>query len=142
MEPTICEMPPQSARPVASEEAGCHGRLAEDCEAGAETADEATARSEHRPLNTAEVEKRLEDAIVRRTHGLVRSPRVRAVNGALVLDGFAMSYYAVQLALAAMVETLDRLGCDRPGEIQLAIDVLAMNGACAQGQCSDSPPEG
>jgi hypothetical protein len=59
---------------------------------------------------------------------------VRALNGALVLDGVAASYYGVQLALAAMVETLDRLGCDRPGEIQLDIDVLAMNGSCAQGQ--------
>jgi hypothetical protein len=95
-------------------------------------ADAASTRSEHWPLNTAEVEKCLEDAIVRRTHGLVRSPRVRALNGALVLDGFAASYYAVQLALAAMVEALDSLGCDRPDEIQLAIDVLATNGACTQ----------
>ncbi len=142
MEQTTCQMPRQSARPVAGEEAGGHGRSAGDRGAGTETADAPSTRSEYRPLNTAEVEKLLEDAIVRRTHGLVRSPRVRALNGALVLDGFATSYYGVQLALAAMFEALDRLGCDRPGAIQLAIDVLAMNGPCAQGQCSDSPPEG
>ncbi len=81
MEQKTREMPRQSGRPVTGEGVGCYGRSAE--EPVAETADAPSIRTEHRPLNTAEVEKRLEDAIVRRTHGLVRSPRVRVLNGAL-----------------------------------------------------------
>ena len=64
MEQKTREMPRQSGRPVTGEGVGCYGRSAE--EPVAETADAPSIRTEHRPLNTAEVEKRLEDAIVRR----------------------------------------------------------------------------
>ena len=41
------------------------------------------------------------------------------------MSGFSESYHAVQLAVAGLMETLDALGLDHPGQVDLNIDVIS-----------------
>ena len=68
-------------------------------------------------------------AITARTNGRVQALRVQIQGGRTVLSGFAESYYAIQLAVAGLMETLDALGLDRPGRVDLNIDVMPSHSA-------------
>ena len=75
-------------------------------------------------MTTRELEAHLVRAITVRTHGQVQALRVQILGGRTVLSGFAESYYAIQLAVVGLQETLDALGLDRPGRVDLNIDVM------------------
>ena len=75
-------------------------------------------------MTTTELETHLVRAITARTHGQVQALTVQILGGRTVLSGFAESYYAIQLAVAGLQETLDALGLDRPGRVDLNIDVM------------------
>ena len=75
-------------------------------------------------MTTTELERHLVRAIAVRTHGQVQALRVQILGGRTVLSGFAESYYAIQLAVVGLQETLDALGLDRPGRVDLNIDVM------------------
>ena len=75
-------------------------------------------------MTTTELETHLVRAIAARTHGQVQALRVQILGGRTVLSGFAESYYAIQLAVVGLQETLDALGLDRPGRVDLNIDVM------------------
>ena len=75
-------------------------------------------------MTTTELETHLVRAITARTHGQVQALRVQILGGRTVLSGFAESYYAIQLAVVGLQETLDALGLDRPGRVDLNIDVM------------------
>ena len=75
-------------------------------------------------MTTTELETHLVRAIAVRTHGQVQALRVQILGGRTVLSGFAESYYAIQLAVVGLQGTLDALGLDRPGRVDLNIDVM------------------
>ena len=75
-------------------------------------------------MTTRELEAHLVRAVAVRTHGQVQALRVQILGGRTVLSGFAESYYAIQLAVVGLQETLDALGLDRPGRVDLNIDVM------------------
>jgi hypothetical protein len=75
-------------------------------------------------MTTTELETHLVRAITGRTHGQVQALTVQIRGGRTVLNGFAESYYAIQLAVVGLQETLDALGLDRPGRVDLNIDVM------------------
>ena len=75
-------------------------------------------------MTATELETHLVRAITARTHGQVQALGVQILGGRTVLSGFAESYYAIQLAVVGLQETLDALGLDRPGRVDLNIDVM------------------
>ena len=75
-------------------------------------------------MTTSELEAHLVRAVAVRTHGQVQALTVQILGGRTVLSGFAESYYAIQLAVVGLQETLDALGLDRPGRVDLNIDVV------------------
>jgi hypothetical protein len=75
-------------------------------------------------MTASELEALLVRAIAARTHGQVQALTVQILGGRTVLSGFAESYYAIQLALAGLQETVDALGLDRPGRVDLNIEVM------------------
>ncbi len=78
----------------------------------------------HTHMTATDLEMHLVRAINMRTHGEVQALRVQILGGRTVLSGFAGSYYAIQLAVVGLQETLDVLGLDRPGRVDLNIDVM------------------
>jgi len=62
--------------------------------------------------------------IVRRTGGRIRSLSIRRVGGRLLIQGSTRSYYARQLAQAAVSEMLGALGGAAPAEVDFSIHVL------------------
>jgi len=78
----------------------------------------------HTHTTATDLEAHLVRAIAARTHGQVQALRVQILGGRTVLSGFAESYYAIQLAVVGLQETLDALGLDRPGRVDLNIDVM------------------
>lgn len=62
--------------------------------------------------------------IVRRTGGRIRSLSVQRVGGRLLIQGSTRSYYARQLAQAAVSEMLGALGGAAPAEVDFSIHVL------------------
>ncbi len=75
-------------------------------------------------MTTRELETHLVRAIAARTHGQIQAFRVQILGGRTILSGFAESYYAIQLAVVGLQETLDALGLDRPGRVDLNIEVM------------------
>jgi hypothetical protein len=75
-------------------------------------------------MTASELETHLVRAITARTSGRVQGLRVQIQGGRTVLSGFSESYYAIQLALAGLMETLNALGLDHPERVDLNIDVL------------------
>ena len=78
----------------------------------------------HTHLTATDLERHLVRAIAGRTHGQVQALRVQILGGGTVLSGFAESYYAIQLALVGLQETFDAFGLDRPGRVDLNIEVM------------------
>jgi carbon storage regulator len=66
---------------------------------------------------------RLASCIAERTGGRIHSLRVEAANGRVIVHGRAASYYARQLALAAVSQALEVLGDDANKNVQLDIEV-------------------
>ena len=62
--------------------------------------------------------------IVRRTGGRIRSLSVQRVGGRLLIQGSTGSYYARQLAQAAVSEMLGALGGAAPAEVDISIHVV------------------
>ena len=75
-------------------------------------------------MTTTELETHLARAIAARTHGQVQALTVQILGGRTVLSGFAESYYAIQLAVVELQEAVDALGLDRPGRVDLNIEVM------------------
>ena len=75
-------------------------------------------------MTTSELETHLVRAIAARTHGQVQALTVQILGGRTVLSGFAESYYAIQLALVELQNAVDALGLDRPGRVDLNIEVM------------------
>jgi hypothetical protein len=75
-------------------------------------------------MTATDLEAYLACAITARTNGRVQTLRVQILGERTVLSGFAESYYAIQLAVAGLMETLDASGLDRPGRVDLNIDVI------------------
>ena len=75
-------------------------------------------------MTTTELETHLVRAITARTHGQVQALTVQILGGRTVLSGFAESYYAIQLAMLGLQEAVDALGLDRPGRVDLNIEVM------------------
>jgi hypothetical protein len=76
-------------------------------------------------MTTTELETHLVRAITARTHGQVQALSVQILGGRTVLSGFAESYYAIQLAVVGLQEAVDALELDRPGRVDLNIEVMA-----------------
>jgi len=64
-------------------------------------------------------------SISHRTGGRVRLPQVQILGSRVILRGWATSYYAIQLALAGLLESLHAMGLDRPDEVELDIEVVS-----------------
>lgn len=77
------------------------------------------------PLSASDLEMRLVRAIAARTCGRVQGLKVRVLGERTILSGFSESFHAVQLAVAGLMETLDALGLDHPGQVDLNIDVIS-----------------
>ncbi|MHB0961412.1 MAG: hypothetical protein ACYC0X_34585 [Pirellulaceae bacterium] len=75
-------------------------------------------------MTATDLETYLVCAIAARTNGRVQTLSVQVLGGRIVLHGIAGSYHSVQLAVAGLMETLDALGLDRPGRVDLNIDVV------------------
>ena len=78
----------------------------------------------HTDMTASDLETHLACAITARTHGRVQALRVQVLGGRTVLSGFSESYYAIQLAVAGLMETLNALGLDHPEQVDLNIDVI------------------
>ena len=78
----------------------------------------------HTHMNASELETHLVRAITAHRAAAFRRLRVQIQGGRTVLSGFSESYYAIQLALAGLMETLDAMGLDHPGCVDLDIDVI------------------
>lgn len=78
----------------------------------------------HLHMTASELETHLVRVITRRTRGQVQALRVQILGGRTVLSGFAESYYGIQLAVVGLQETFDALALDRPGRVDLNIDVM------------------
>jgi hypothetical protein len=77
------------------------------------------------PVRSAmDMEEALVHAICRRTGGRVHALQVHILGGRVVLRGWAGSYHAVQLAIAALFETFRAMNLDRPEDVELDIDVI------------------
>ncbi len=83
----------------------------------------------HTPMTASDLEAHLVRAIAARTNGRVQALKVQVLGGRTVLNGFSESYHAVQLAVAGLMQTLDALGLDHPGQVDLNIDVVPNHGA-------------
>jgi hypothetical protein len=75
-------------------------------------------------MTATDLETHLVRAIVARTGGRIQALRIQILGGRTVLHGFSDSYYAIQLAVAGLMETLNALGLDQPGRVDLNIDVI------------------
>ena len=75
-------------------------------------------------MTASDLETHLVRAIAVRTNGRAQALKVQVLGGRTVLSGFSESYHAVQLAVAGLMETLDALGLDHPGQVDLNIDVI------------------
>ncbi len=73
---------------------------------------------------TSELEQRLACAITKRTRGRVCSLRVHILGERVVLRGCAESYHAIQLAQAGLLEAMDAMEMDRPGLVELDVDMV------------------
>jgi hypothetical protein len=78
----------------------------------------------HTHMTATDLETHLVRAIAGRSHGQVQALRVQILGGRTVLSGFAESYYAIQLAVVGLQETFDAFGLDRPGRVDLNIEVM------------------
>jgi hypothetical protein len=77
-----------------------------------------------------ELEAALVQAIGHRTEGRIRSLQVQIVGSRVVLRGWAVSYHAVQLAIAGLLEAFREMNLDWPEEVELDIDVSSSDGFC------------
>jgi hypothetical protein len=85
----------------------------------------------HRRVQSAmDVEAALVHAIGRRTDGRIRSLQVQIVGSRVVLRGWAVSYHAVQLAIAGLFEAFEAMSLDRPEDVELDIDVSGGDRSC------------
>jgi hypothetical protein len=84
---------------------------------------ESVGQSSSNP-STWDLEQRLARAVTEHTGGRVCSLGVHILGERVVLRGFAQSYHAIQLAQAGLLEAMDALGMDRPGGVELDVDVL------------------
>jgi hypothetical protein len=73
-----------------------------------------------------ELEQSLERRIMERTWRRVRQLRVEVNGRRVVINGRTPSYYAKQLAIAAVLEVLDEAGA--PAAVEVRIDVSASPG--------------
>lgn len=76
------------------------------------------------PMTASDLERLLVRAIVARTNGRIQALTVRILGERTVLSGYSESYYVIQLAVAGLLETLNVLGFDHPGQVDLNIDVI------------------
>jgi len=78
------------------------------------------------PVHSAmDLQRILARSISQRTDGRVRLPQVRIFGSRVVVSGWAKSYHAIQLALAGLLETYHAMGLDRPGVVELEIEVIS-----------------
>jgi hypothetical protein len=77
------------------------------------------------------VEEAVVHAIGHRTSGRVRLLQVQIVGSRIVLRGWAVSFHAVQLAIAGLFEAFREMDLDRPEEVELDIDVADNDGLSA-----------
>jgi hypothetical protein len=75
-------------------------------------------------MTATDLETHLVRAIVARTGGRIQALRIQILGERTVLHGFSDSYYAIQLAVAGLMETLNALGLDKPGRVDLNIDII------------------
>jgi hypothetical protein len=75
------------------------------------------------PRPRTNLDLRLARSITQRTGGRIRSLRVESQGENVVVHGYAASYYARQLAFAAVSEVLDALDQDRRQDVKLDIEV-------------------
>jgi hypothetical protein len=75
-------------------------------------------------MTASDLERLLVRAIVARTNGRIQALTVRILGERTVLSGYSESYYMIQLAVAGLLETLNVLGFDHPGQVDLNIDVI------------------
>jgi len=79
----------------------------------------------------SDLKERLARRIVERTGGRIRSLSVNTADGRIVVEGRAPSYYARQLALAAVKEALNGSASHGSGEVDFAIKVEHVAGNMA-----------
>jgi len=79
----------------------------------------------HSPRSSEELNTRLARTIVERTGGRIRALRVESQDGSVIVHGRTQSYYARQLALAAVTELLDGLNNEHPHDVRIDIEVTA-----------------
>jgi hypothetical protein len=79
----------------------------------------------HVPMTASELETHLVHAIAARTNGRVHALKVQVLGERTVVSGFSESFHAVQLAVAGVIETLDAMGLDQPGQVDVDIDVIS-----------------
>ncbi len=75
-------------------------------------------------MTATDLETHLVCAINARTGGRIQALRIQILGERTVLHGFSGSYYAIQLAVAGLMETLNALGLDKPGRVDLNIDII------------------
>jgi hypothetical protein len=75
-------------------------------------------------MTATDLENHLVRAIVARTKGRVQALRIQVLGGRIVLNGFSESYYAIQLAVAGLMEAINELCLDQPDRVDLNIDVI------------------
>jgi hypothetical protein len=78
----------------------------------------------HTIRSAMDIEPALMHFINHRTGGRVRSLQVQILGGRVALRGWASSFYAVQLALAGLLQAFHEWHLDRPEEVELDIDVV------------------
>jgi len=78
------------------------------------------------PIRSAmDLQDILARGISQRTGGRVRFPQVQIFGSRVVVSGWAKSYHAIQLALASLLETYQAMGLDRPGVVELDLEVVS-----------------
>ena len=75
-------------------------------------------------MTATDLETHLVRAIIARTGGRIQALRIQILGERTVLHGFSESYYAIQLAVAGLMETLNAMGLDYPGRVDLNIDII------------------
>jgi hypothetical protein len=75
-------------------------------------------------MTATDLETHLVRAINARTGGRIQALRIQILGERTVLHGLSESYYAIQLAVAGLIETLNALGLDTPGRVDLNIDII------------------
>jgi hypothetical protein len=90
------------------------------------------------PIHSAmDLQHILARSISDRSGGRVRLPQVQIFGSRVVVSGWAKSYHAIQLALAGLLETYHAMGLDRPGVVELDIEVMSEE---AEQQIEAAPP--